>query len=77
MRATIELIASAGHSTGQQFIKAKPANRESIGSRQKKFWRHPGSGLAEAVRWDFEKWQQGWDRECKVVQGTTRCANGK
>jgi hypothetical protein len=39
-----------------EFSKVKPANRESIGGRQKNFWRHPGSGLAEAVRWDFEKW---------------------
>ena len=39
-----------------EFIKAKPANRESIGGRQKNFWRHPGSGLAEASKWSKEKW---------------------
>lgn len=29
-----------------EFIEPKPANRESIGGRQKHLWRHPGSGLA-------------------------------
>ena len=39
-----------------EFSKVKPVNRESIGGLKEHLWRHPGSGLAEAVRWDMGKW---------------------